>query len=121
MIYRALNSVLELPQTRSKGSPVPGALDAFRVDYAGNRSHGRIDSIVDHDVRIQIYRFQLVFGTSQSSNERFGIFRPSCREALYQSLCRRRKAENEERLRKWGGKLFGTLRVDVHDHVLPLR
>src|ERR1700674_1417415 len=100
MIYGALDPVLELLDTCSQGSAVSGALDAFRVDYAGYRSHRRIDSIVDHDVRIQIYRFQLVFGTSQSSNKRFGIFGPPGRKALHQSLCRWRKDENEHRLWK---------------------
>src|ERR1700716_1678344 len=117
MIYGALDPFLELPDSRSQRSPVPGALDAFRVDYAGYRSHCRIDSIVDHDVRIQIYRFQLVFGTSQPSNQRLWIFGPPGGKALYQRLCRWREGANEHRIGERGNKILRSLHVDVPDHM----
>src|ERR1700704_489249 len=121
MIYGALNPVLELLDACSQSAAIPGAPDVFRVDNARYRSNGRIDSIVHHDVRIQIYRFQLVFGTSQSSNQRFGIFGAPGGQALYKRLRRRGKNENEHRLGEYRDKLLRSLYVDVHDHMPAFR
>src|SRR3989337_1370682 len=91
------------------------------VDDPGNLLYSGFHLIIHDDVRIQIYRLQLLFGTLEPKSQRSRVLRLAGLEALQQHLGGRRQDEDEQSGWKRSLKLAGSLDVDIHHYIAPGR